>query len=149
MREKVWWRGALKHELIYGNCRPVMSRYSGCGIWMKVCPIQKYGMKPIMEHYVDTGEILGKGTHELEGYNMEGKGYLGPGELPSFDSGFFKLPKGKLEDVLFEDFKKRLKNNEIPEGSLGDDALRSFGKTLQKYVDVPVEDAMAGAPEEA
>ena len=149
MREKVWWRGALKHKLLYENCRPVMSRYSGCGICMKVCPIQKYGMKPVMEHYVETGEVLGKGTHELEGYNMEGKGYFGPGKLPSFNSTFFDLPKGKLEDVLFEEFKTSLKNNEIPEGSLGDDALRSFREALQKYVDAPVEDAMAGAPEEA
>tara|TARA_B100000470_G_C19661498_1_gene333304 strand:- start:75 stop:425 length:351 start_codon:yes stop_codon:yes gene_type:complete len=116
---------------------------------MKVCPIQKYGMKPVMEHYVETGEVLGKGTHELEGYNMEGKGYFGPGKLPSFNSTFFDLPKGKLEDVLFEEFKTSLKNNEIPEGSLGDDALRSFREALQKYVDAPVEDAMAGAPEEA
>ncbi len=149
MREKVWWRGALKHKLVYENCRPVMARYSGCGICMKVCPIQKYGMKPVMEHYVETGKVLGKGTHDLEGYNIEGKGYFGPGELPSFQSEFFDVPKGKLEDALFEDFKTRLKNKEIPDGSLGDDALRSFKETLQKYVDAPVEDAMAGAPEES
>tara|TARA_B100002003_G_C13822321_1_gene404719 strand:+ start:214 stop:594 length:381 start_codon:yes stop_codon:yes gene_type:complete len=126
-----------------------MARYSGCGICMKVCPIQKYGMKPVMEHYVETGKILGKGTHDLEGYNIEGKGYFGPGQLPSFQSRFFDIPKGKLEDALFDDFKARLKNNEIPEGSLGDDELRSFRGKLQKYVDAPVEDAMAGAPEES
>ena len=28
-------------------------------------PRQRYGMKPVMEHYVETGEVLGKGTHNL------------------------------------------------------------------------------------
>ena len=26
-----------------------MARYSGCGICMKVCPVQKFGMKIVME----------------------------------------------------------------------------------------------------
>ena len=46
-----------------------MARYLGCGICMKVCPIQKFGLQAVMEHYIETGgEILGKGTHQLEGY---------------------------------------------------------------------------------
>ncbi len=32
---------------------------------MKVCPIQKYGMKNVLEHYAATGQVLGKGTHDL------------------------------------------------------------------------------------
>ncbi|MEE2885650.1 MAG: reductive dehalogenase domain-containing protein, partial [Chloroflexota bacterium] len=67
VKDKVWWRGVEKNKLIYDRCRPVMARYEGCGVCMKVCPIQKHGMKPVMEHYINTGEILGKGSHDLEG----------------------------------------------------------------------------------
>ena len=49
---------------------------------MKVCPIQRYGMKPVMEYYVETGKILGKGTENLEGYTLDDKGHFGSGELP-------------------------------------------------------------------
>jgi ferredoxin len=151
MRDKVWWRGVQKHKLVYENCRPVMARYSGCGICMKVCPVQKYGMPAVMKHYVETnGQILGKGTHELEGYNIEGKGYYGPGELPHFDRDFFQIPHGKSEDVLFEKFKEQLKKNAVPDGPAGDLMLRDFKKKIQKIVTTPVEDAMAGkTPEEA
>jgi len=59
--EKVWYRGVEKNKLVFKRCRPVMARYLGCGICMKVCPIQKYGMQPVMEHYVATGQILARG----------------------------------------------------------------------------------------
>ena len=101
MREKIWWRGVEKNKLIYKRCRPVMSRYEGCAICMKVCPINKYGAKSVMEHYAQTGQVLGKGTHDLEGYTLHdestGKyatGYFGPGELPTFNAEFFKIPQG-------------------------------------------------------
>ena len=103
-REKVWWRGAEKNKLIFKRCRPVMARYLGCGICMKVCPVQKFGMKPVMEHFVATGQVLGKGTHALEGYELHDQGYFGPGELPTFDREFFKMPHGKAEDWVFEQF---------------------------------------------
>jgi hypothetical protein len=51
---------------------------------MAVCPIQKYGYYQVMEHYRKTGQVLGKGTEELEGYTLKGKGHFGVGELPSF-----------------------------------------------------------------
>jgi ferredoxin len=146
MRDKVWWRGVEKNKLVYERCRPVMARFEGCGICMKACPVQKYGMKPVMEHYVETGEVLGKGTHELEGYTIEGKGYFGPGELPHFDHDFFQIPHGKTEDVLFEDFKERLKNHEIPDGELGDAAIRDFRRQVQDILDMPgSNDMMSGA----
>ena len=59
---------------------------------MKVCPIQRFGMPAVMEHYVATGEVLGKGTHLLEGYTFLERGYFGPGELPQFDRQFFEIP---------------------------------------------------------
>ncbi len=107
MRDKIWWRGLEKNKLYFKRCRPVMARYLGCGICMKVCPIQKYGMKNVMEHYAETGQVLGKGTHDLEGYTIEGKGYFGPGELPVFDRGFFDMPQGSIEDHAFDTFKKQ------------------------------------------
>ena len=38
-----------------------------------------------MNHYLETGEILGKGTENLEGYEIPGKGYFPPGKVPAFD----------------------------------------------------------------
>ena len=77
---------------------------------MKVCPINKYGAKAVMEHYVETGQVLGKGTHDLEGYTLHeestGKyvtGYFGPGELPTFDANFFKIPNGTRENAALEE----------------------------------------------
>ncbi len=109
LRDKIWWRGVEKNKLNFMRCRPVMARYLGCGICMKVCPVQKYGMKNIMEHYAATGQVLGKGTHDLEGYAVEGKGYFGPGELPVFDNAFFNMPHGRAEDWAFEELKTKLR----------------------------------------
>lgn len=108
MPEKVWYRGVEKNKLVFKRCRPVMARYLGCGICMKVCPIQRYGMKPVMEHYVATGQILGKGTDNLEGYTLEDKGYFGPGKLPIFDRGFFNMPHGRSEDWVLLAFRDKL-----------------------------------------
>jgi len=112
MQEKVWYRGVEKNKLAFKRCRPVMARYLGCGLCMKVCPIQRYGMQPVMEHYVETGEILGKGTDNLEGYALSDKGYYGPGELPVFDAKFFDMPQGRSEDWLLLDFRNRLMETE-------------------------------------
>ena len=115
VRDKVWWRGVEKNKLIYERCRPVMARYEGCAVCMKTCPIQRFGMPAVMEHYVETGKVLGKGTHLLEGYTFKEKGYHGPGELPQFDRQFFEIPHGRKEDWLFEQFKERLMNEGVPE----------------------------------
>jgi len=134
MKEKIWYRGVEKNKLIYKRCRPVMARYLGCGICMKVCPIQKFGLQAVMEHYIETGEVLGKGTHQLEGYTLEDKGYFGPGELPTFDPEIFDMPHGKVEDVLFEDLKLKLLTNQVTEGPDGDLALRDFAHKVKDYV---------------
>ena len=126
IRDKIWWRGAEKNKLIFKRCRPVMARYLGCGICMKVCPIQKYGMKPVMEHYISTGEVLGKGTNGLEGYELRDQGYFGPGELPTFDGQFFNMPHGKAEDWVFEQFKDKLMDAGGLETPAGDDAVEEF-----------------------
>jgi ferredoxin len=108
MPEKVWYRGVEKNKLVFKRCRPVMARYLGCGVCMKVCPIQKYGMEAVMEHYVETGQVLGKGTDNLEGYTLPGKGYFGPGELPIFNREFFKMPQGRAEDWVLLEFRDKL-----------------------------------------
>ena len=111
VKEKVWWRGAEKHKLMYDRCRPVMATYEGCGVCMLVCPVQRYGLPEVMDYFVSTGEVLGKGTHNLEGFEIKGKGYFGPGELPSFDREFFDIPHGTKEEWLFEQFKRKLNEN--------------------------------------
>tara|TARA_A100001037_G_C15131261_1_gene628806 strand:- start:473 stop:1765 length:1293 start_codon:yes stop_codon:yes gene_type:complete len=102
--QRVWYRGVEKNKLIHRRCRPVMTRYSGCGICIKVCPVQKYGMAEVMNHYLETGEILGKGTENLEGYEIPGKGYFPPGKVPAFDREFFDMPTGSEEEIALSDF---------------------------------------------
>ncbi len=146
MREKVWWRGVQKHKLIYRRCRPVLARYEGCAVCMKTCPIQRYGMKPVMDHYVATGQVLGKGTDLLEGYSIRDMGYYGPGQLPSFDSEFFRIPHGRSEDVLFEDLKDKLRAGEIVDDPHGEGVLHGFMEKVQKYVTTDPDQEM-GMPD--
>ena len=113
-RDKVWWRGVHKNKLVYERCRPVMVTYNGCAVCMAVCPIQRYGMPAVMRHYVETGAVLGKGSDNLEGYEMPGMGWFGVGELPQFRRGFFEFPQGREEDWLFERFKARLREGGTP-----------------------------------
>jgi ferredoxin len=131
VRDKVWWRGVEKNKLIYERCRPVMARYDGCAVCMKTCPIQRFGMQPVMEHYVATGEVLGKGTPLLEGYTFMDKGYFGPGELPQFGRTFFEIPHGRNEDWLFHQFKEKL----LSEGVPSNDELMAFAQQVKGILD--------------
>jgi ferredoxin len=108
VREKVWWRGAKKNKLVYDRCRPIMTIYEGCGVCMKVCPVQRYGMKEVMEHYVATGKVMGKGTDDLEGYDIGDKGHFGPGELPTFDREDFEFPRGSKDEALLQQFRNKV-----------------------------------------
>ena len=83
-----------------------------------------------MEHYVATGDVLGKGTDNLEGFSLRDKGYFGPGQLPHFDRQFFEFPHGRREDWLFEEFKAKL-NDETP--SVEDAVL--FATEVKKVLD--------------
>ena len=127
MRDKIWWRGIEKNKLYFKRCRPVMARYLGCGICMKVCPVQKYGMATTMAHYAETGQVLGKGTHDLEGYTLEGKGYFGPGEMPVFDASFFDMPHGNANEYVFEQFQAKAK---AAGGVITDEMLAEFGSKI-------------------
>ena len=130
-RDKVWWRGVEKNKLIYERCRPVFVAYHGCAVCMIVCPIQRYGMKPVMEHYVQTGEVLGKGTENLEGYAIQGKGHFGPGDLPHFNREFFEFPQGREEDWLFQKFKEKLNSAGVPDES----ELKEFATEVKRALD--------------
>jgi ferredoxin len=81
------FRGVEKAKLNSKRCLPVVVQVSGCAVCMKVCPVQRYGLEAILEHRERTGEILGVGTDELEGYDwpVDGKHY-GPGETPTVGS---------------------------------------------------------------
>ena len=128
MRDKIWWRGIEKNKLYFKRCRPVMARYLGCGVCMKVCPIQKYGMKNVLEHYAETGQVLGKGTHDLEGYTLEHKGYFGPGEMPVFDRDFFSsMPQGDHSEWTFIQFKEKAA---AAGGVVSDELLAEFKEDL-------------------
>lgn len=83
---RVHWRGAYKNKLDVEKCVPMLMRYATCNICTKVCPVQKYGMAAVIDHYEATGgEVLGKGTEELEGYTLPDRGHQGVGMLPRFD----------------------------------------------------------------
>ena len=136
MREKVWWRGVEKHKLQYKRCRPVLGRYEGCAVCIKTCPIQRFGVKNVMDHYVTTGQVLGKGTHILEGYTLGDKGYFGPGELPHFDKEFFVgLPVNtRSEDVVFQELRDAIKSGEVESNGDGKEAVQAFRKRIEKYM---------------
>ena len=146
MRDKVWWRGLEKHKLYFKRCRPVMARYLGCGICMKVCPIQKYGLKDVLEHYAETGQVLGKGTHDLEGYELEGKGYFGPGELPVFDRNFFDMPRGSSDQWAFDTFKEKAR---AAGGVVSDEMLSDLKEQLSDALRLGTADVVAMMDQDA
>jgi ferredoxin len=76
-------RGVIKASIKPERCLPVVAQAHGCAVCMKVCPVQRYGLPAVHQHFRDTGEILGKGTDELEGFvwPLDGR-YYGPREKP-------------------------------------------------------------------
>jgi epoxyqueuosine reductase len=82
------YRGVTKAKIKTERCFPVVVSAEGCAVCMKVCPIQRYGLEAVQQHYSATGgQILGKETDELEGYDwpIDGRHY-GPGEKPDADA---------------------------------------------------------------
>ena len=63
-----------------------------------------------MEHYLETGEVLGKGSDDLEGFTLEGKGYFKAGRVPVFDKEFFDMPDGKAEDIAYSQLIENLRS---------------------------------------
>jgi epoxyqueuosine reductase len=62
---------------------PVVAQAHGCAVCMKVCAVQRFGLQAVLDHFVESGEILGKGSDLLEGFTwpLDGR-YYGPGQKP-------------------------------------------------------------------
>lgn len=77
------YRGVLKAKLNTKRCLPILMQTAGCSICMKVCPVQRFGLDAVLEEYGRTGQILGKDTDDLEGYDwpLDGEHY-GPDQKP-------------------------------------------------------------------
>jgi ferredoxin len=75
-------RGVEKVKIKPQRCAPMVAQVQGCAVCMKTCPVQKYGLPKVIEHYTATGEVLGKGTDELEGYRWPDGRRYGPGTKP-------------------------------------------------------------------
>jgi epoxyqueuosine reductase len=76
-------RGIVKAKLNTKRCLPLMMQTSGCSICMKVCPVQRYGLRAVLDEYRESGRVLGKDTDDLEGFDwpLDGRHY-GPGQKP-------------------------------------------------------------------
>jgi ferredoxin len=86
-------RGVWKAKINHARCFPTVAQADGCGVCMKVCPVQRYGLPAVLEEYARSGAILGRGTDELEGYVWPlDKRRYGPGEKPRLARGFFNPP---------------------------------------------------------
>jgi epoxyqueuosine reductase len=86
-------RGVEKNKLNLARCFPLVAQANGCSVCMKVCPVQRFGLGPVLAEFDRSGQILGKDTDELEGYRwpLDGRHY-GPGQRPHLDAEFFDVP---------------------------------------------------------
>jgi len=86
-------RGVEKAKINTARCFPVVAQAAGCGVCMKVCPVQRYGLKAVLDEYARSGRIKGRGTDELEGYGwpLDGRHYP-PGNRPRLGPDFFAPP---------------------------------------------------------
>ncbi|WP_169813445.1 4Fe-4S dicluster domain-containing protein [Nocardia vaccinii] len=96
-------RGVVKAKLNTKRCLPIMAQASGCSICMKVCPVQRFGLNAVLAEYENSGQILGKDTDDLEGYDwpVDGKHYP-PGVSPKVPVEMLR-PNGFLLDTSRKD----------------------------------------------
>jgi epoxyqueuosine reductase len=88
-------RGVTKIKIKTERCFPVVAKVEGCAICMKVCPVQRYGLDRVTAHFEQTGEILGKGSDELEGYRWPPDGrFYSAAAKPPVDSTTLLHPPG-------------------------------------------------------
>jgi ferredoxin len=101
------FRGVVKSKLNTTRCLPVVAQAEGCAICMKVCPVQRYGLDAILDHREKTGEILGLGTDELEGYDWPLDGlHYGPGETPKVGEEIIRNPALTFDITRTEPFER-------------------------------------------
>ncbi len=86
-------RGVEKIKINQKRCFTTVAQVKGCGICMKVCPIQRYGLGAVLDEFARSGRILGRHTDDLEGYDwpLDGRHY-GPGERPRLPLEFHTPP---------------------------------------------------------
>jgi epoxyqueuosine reductase len=84
------YRGIEKAKINTVRCWPVVAQAHGCGICMKVCPVQKHGLTMVMDEFERTGKVIGKATDELEGYDWIDGAHYRPGERPKLSRAFTK-----------------------------------------------------------
>jgi ferredoxin len=56
--ERLWWRGVFKRKINDTCCYPFFVKYEGCGICLKVCPMNRYGYQASMDAFIKDGTIL-------------------------------------------------------------------------------------------
>jgi ferredoxin len=91
-------RGVEKAKINSKRCLPVVAKAEGCGVCMKVCPPNRYGLQPVLDEFERTGKVMGRGTDELESYVWPLTGEtMAPGQRPRLRPAFFEVPGG--EDI--------------------------------------------------
>jgi ferredoxin len=92
-------RGVEKAKINTARCAPTLAKAHHCAVCIKVCPVQRYGLKEVVGEYERSGRILGKDSSELETYEFEGYVY-GPGERPTLRPEWFQdVPFDKNADT--------------------------------------------------
>lgn len=56
--ERIWWRGVYKRKINDLKCWPYFVKYEGCGICIKMCPINRFGYNKCMEAFKKDRTIL-------------------------------------------------------------------------------------------
>ena len=62
--ERIWWRGVLKRKNNDTKCFSYFVKYEGCGICLKVCPINRFGYEECMKAYRKDRTVLGKKSRD-------------------------------------------------------------------------------------
>ncbi len=97
--KKKYYRGVFKAKLNTARCFPTVAQAEGCAICLKVCPIQRFGLKAVIDEWEKNKRILGKGTDELEAYTFVDGHYYRKNERPKVSTEFI-APEGLMFDPL-------------------------------------------------
>lgn len=86
--KKKYYRGVMKAKLNTARCFPTVAQAEGCAICLKVCPVQRFGLKAVIDEWKKNKRILGKGSDELEGFMFVDGRYYGSHERPKVSNEF-------------------------------------------------------------
>lgn len=113
-KSRAYYRGVEKAKINTSRCAPTVAKAHHCAVCMKVCPVQRYGLRSVLDEFERSGRIVGKDTNELESYEFEGRLYQ-VGERPKLRNEWFtEIPYEddaraerravrKAESLTFED----------------------------------------------